>query len=128
MKRLLRALWRITLPLRQRADSFVSSCVIRAIESHTPGCVARAIESHTPGCVARALETHNPTKALADDISLVLDTLTKALADDVSLVLDTLLAEHFRLQEQVEVLSRQVDLLTARGDLVSVGERGARKE
>jgi len=116
MKRLLRALWRITLPLRQRADSFVSNCVIRAIESHTPGCVARA------------LETHNPTKALADDISLVLETLTKALADDVSLVLDTLLAEHFRLQEQVEALSRQVDLLTARGDLVSGGERGARQE
>jgi hypothetical protein len=113
MKRLLRALWRITLPLRQRADSFVSSCVIRAIESHTPGCVARALESHTPGCVARALESHNPTKALADDVSLVLDTL---------------LAEHFRLQEQVEALSRQVDLLTARGDLVSVGERGARQE
>jgi hypothetical protein len=55
MKRLLKALWRATYPLRRpimaRADAFVAACV------------------------ARALETHSPTRELASEVNLVLDAV-----------------------------------------------------
>jgi hypothetical protein len=73
MKRLFKALWRLTLPVR------------RPFQAKAEGFVA--------GCVARALEAHDPTRALAADVNLVLDAV---------------LAEHFRLQAQVEELQRLV--------------------
>jgi hypothetical protein len=73
MKRLLKALWRLTLPAR------------RPFQAKAEGFVA--------GCVARALEAHNPTRALAAEVDVVLDAVV---------------AEHFRLQAQVEELQRLV--------------------
>ena len=73
MKRSLRALWRLTRPVR------------RPIQSK--------LEAFLAGCVARALQSDNPTRALADEVNLVLDAVV---------------AEQFRLQARVEELQRIV--------------------
>ena len=46
------------------------------------------------GCVGRALDER---------------IVSRVSADELSLVLDTLVIEHFRLQEQVEMLRRQLE-------------------
>ena len=52
------------------------------------------LASFITGCVGRALDERN---------------LTRAASDEQSLVLDTLIAEQFRLQEQVEALRRRIE-------------------
>jgi hypothetical protein len=47
------------------------------------------LEVFLSGCLARALETQNPARVVADEVNLVLDTVV---------------AEQFRLQEQVDDL------------------------
>lgn len=73
MKSILKSIWRWTFPAR------------RPIQARIEAFVAR--------CVARALEAHNPTKALADEVNLVLDAV---------------IAEHFRLQARIEELQRVI--------------------
>ena len=53
----------------------------------------RKLDDFITGCVGRALDERN---------------LTRAASEEQSLVLDALIAEQFRLQEQVEALRRQI--------------------
>jgi hypothetical protein len=55
MKRLLKALWKQTWPLRAQVDAKIDKLVYAA--------------------TGRALEAHDPTQALADDVTLVLDAV-----------------------------------------------------
>jgi hypothetical protein len=53
--------------------------------------VSLRLERFIAGCVVRALEAHHPTQVMADEVNLVLEAVV---------------AEQFRLQEQVEELRR----------------------
>lgn len=73
MKRLLKGLWGLTRPIRARVEARVDKIVYDA--------------------TTRALVDHDPTRALADEVTLVLDAV---------------IAEQFRLQSQVERLEELV--------------------
>ena len=55
MTRLLKALWRLTWPLRAHVDAKIDKLVYAA--------------------AARALAAHDPTRPLADEVTLVLDAV-----------------------------------------------------
>jgi hypothetical protein len=71
MKRLVKALWRLTGPLRRpfqwRLERFLARCLAQALKSHDPA---------------------------------------RGVTDEVTLVLDAVVAEQFRLQEQIDNLQR----------------------
>jgi hypothetical protein len=51
------------------------------------------LEAFLATCLARALETQNPARVVSDEVNLVLDTVV---------------AEQFRLQEQIDELRRML--------------------
>ena len=61
--------------------------------------VQTKLEGFLAGCLARALETQNPARVVADEVSLVLDAVV---------------AEQFRLQEQIDELQRTLAEQSAR--------------
>lgn len=56
--------------------------------------ISSRLERFIAACVARALEAHNPTREMAEEVGLVLDAVV---------------AEQFRLQEQIEELGRRLE-------------------
>ena len=65
------------------------------------------LSSFITGCVGRALDER---------------IVTRVSADELSLVLDTLITEHFRLQEQVEMLRRRLEEKPSSLRVISVSE------
>jgi hypothetical protein len=59
------------------------------------------LEGFLAGCLARALETQNPARVVADEVNLVLDTVVY---------------EQFRLQEQIDELTRRISELNPVGE------------